>query len=375
VTPILVHDYLLVMRGAERCFMAMCDLYPGAPVATLLYDSEKFADRLGERQVLSSSLQRLGARQSSFRTLLPLLPAAAERLPVEGHRLVLSSSSAFAHGVQPDPEAVHVCYCYTPFRYAWYERERGVAQAPRPLRPLVGRCLSRISDWDFRMAQRNTHYVAISRISRERIRRYWGRDAPIVHPPVELDRFAPGKPEDYFLTVGELVRHKHVELALEAARQAGVPVKVVGSGPDEARLRATYSENVEYLGRVDDDGLAKLYARARAFVMPGVEEFGIAAVEAQAAGRPVIAINRGGAQETVVDGETGTLVPDGDASAMAAAMRSSFLEEFDPRAAIGNARRFSVSAFKQGIRDQVDLATEIATETSYDPMFSRAAAS
>ena len=356
---ILVHDYLLVMRGAERSFMAMCALYQEAPVATLLYDEATFGERLTGRPVFTSRYQSFGARQRTFKALLPLLPGAAERLPVQGHDLVLSSSSAFAHGVCPDPGAVHVCYCYTPFRYAWHERETGVAQAPLFTRPLVRRSLQRIREWDLNAAQRNTHYVAISRTSQERIRHYWGRDASIVYPPVELERFTPADPEDFFLVVGELVRHKQVGVALEAARKARVAIKVVGGGTDEHFLRERYGAHAEFLGRVDDATLADLYGRARALVMPNIEEFGIAAVEAQAAGRPVIAADGGGARETIVEGETGWLVPHGDVEALARMMRSSLLDRVDPSRAVSNAERFSVQAFQRGIFEQVAIARDL----------------
>ena len=356
LVTILVHDYLLVMRGAERSFAAICDLYPSAPVATLLYDREVFGARLAGHPVSTSRYQALGARQRTFKALLPLLPAATERLPVAGHDLVISSSSAFAHGVCPDPGAVHVCYCYTPFRYAWYEREVGIAQAPRLARPAVRKTLDRIRDWDRAAAQRGTHYVAIGRLSQERIRRYWGREAPIVHPPVELHRFAPAEPEDFFLIVGELVRHKQIEVALEAARRAGVPIKVVGSGTDEARLRAAYGDRAEFLGRLDDDSLARLYASARALVVPNLEEFGVTAVEAQASGRPVIAADGGGTRETVVDGETGRFFPHGDIAALADAMRDPLLNSIDPARTVANAQRFSVEAFQEGISTQIAAA-------------------
>ena len=352
----LVHDYLLVNRGAERAFLAMCDMYPDAPVATLLYDPTVFGERLGGRRIETSSYQRLGARQGTFKALMPLLPAAAERLPVQGHDLVLSSSSAFGHGVRPESGAVHVCYCYTPFRYAWYARADGVRQAPRPFRPLLRLSLERIRRWDFQAAQRNTHYVAISKLSQQRIRHCWGREAPIVYPPVELDRFAPQQAEDYFLVVGELVRHKQVDAALEAARIARVPIKVVGAGADETRLRAEHGDHAEFLGRVDDRTLASLYARARALVMPNIEEFGITAVEAQASGRPVIAADDGGARETVVDGETGLLVPHEDVSALAKAMHSPMLDQIEAERTVTNAERFSVEAFQRGIAEQIAVA-------------------
>ena len=338
----------------------MCDLYPNAPVATLLYDERAFGDRLAKHQVITSRYQFLGARQQTFKALLPLLPSAAARLPVQGHDLVLSSSSAFAHGVRPDHDAVHVCYCFTPFRYAWYERDAGVAQAPRPLRPLVRRSLGRIRNWDLQAANRSTHYVAISRLSQERICRYWGREAPIVHPPVELNRFAPAEPEDFFLVVSELVRHKQTEIALEAARLARVPIKVVGGGADATRLRTKYGDYAEFLGRMDDAPLAALYARARGLVMPNIEEFGITAVEAQASGRPVIAANGGGAREIVIEEETGLFVPHRDVDALAAAMRSPLLNQMNPARAVANAQRFSIEAFQCKIREEIAAAYDAA---------------
>lgn len=352
----LVHDYLLVMRGAERSFMRICELFPEAPIFTLLQDEQVFGDRLHSRAVFTSRYQRVGARQEIFKGLLPLLPRAVERFPVHGYGVVVSSSSAFAHGVKVDSDAVHVCYCYTPFRYAWYEQDSGVAQAPRIFRPLVRRTLNWIRDWDRMAAQRDTHFVAISRLSQERIRRYWGRDAPIVHPPVELDRFAPGEPEDFFLVVGELVRHKRIEVALEAAQEAGVRIKVVGGGPDKVRLRTLYGKYAEFVGRLDDSSLADLYARTKALIVPNLEEFGIAAVEAQACGRPVIAADGGGARETVIPGETGVLVPPGDSGAIARAMRSRTLHQLDPGAGVENAKRFSVDAFKRSFMEQVEAA-------------------
>jgi glycosyltransferase involved in cell wall biosynthesis len=356
---ILVHDYLLVMRGAERSFAAMCDLWPNAPVATLLYDPEVFSARFAGHSVRTSPLQRLGARQSTFKALMPFMPRAAEHLDVSDQDVVVSSSSAFAHGVRPDPGAVHVCYCHTPFRYAWYEQGAGVAQAPRLARPLVSAALHRIRGWDRRAAHRGTHYIANSRITQERMARHWGIEAPIVHPPVDVGRFATGEPEDFVLVVCELVRHKRVDLAIEAARRARVPVKVVGGGGDEQRLRALYGEQAEFVGRIDDAGLADLYARAKALVMPNIEEFGITAVESQAAGRPVVAMAAGGALETVIDGKTGVLVPPGDVDALAQVLEAEDLERFDPATAVANAQRFSVDAFRSGIRSQV--ASAVAT--------------
>ena len=355
----LVHDYLLVLRGAERTFAEMAACWPDAPIATLLYDAEGVGGRFDGREVRTSRLQRLGVSQKGFRVLLPLLPAAAERLPVRDARLVVSSSSAFAHGVRPTQGVPHVCYCYTPFRYAWYELGRALAEVPRSARPLLRAMLMRIRRWDLEASRRVTAYIAISQLSRQRIADAWGRDAAVVHPPVEVGRFHPGTPEDFFLVVGEVVRHKRTEVALEAARRAGRPVVVAGSGPEVERLRAQYPQ-ARFLGRVSDEQLADLYARARAVVLPNVEEFGIVAVEAQAAGRPVLGVAAGGALETVRDGETGVLVPDAGVEPLAEAMRDVDFDAFSPQAAVASARRFTPERFRAALREAVEAAVRTA---------------
>jgi glycosyltransferase involved in cell wall biosynthesis len=303
-----------------------------------------------------SRLQRLGATQDTFRRLLPLFPLAAERLPVSGHDVVISSSSAFAHGVRPSPGAVHVCYCHSPFRYAWFERERALGELPRPLRPLLDATLGRIRRRDLEIARGVTRYVANSRLCQERIRRFWDRDAAVVHPPVEVERFAPGEPEDFFLTVGEVTRHKRLPVALDAASRAGKRVVVVGDGPELARLRARYGGAHEFLGRVSDAELETLYPRALALIVPGVEEFGIAAVEAQAAGRPVVGVDAGGLRETVIGGETGELVPEDDVAAMAEVLGATDFTRYDAGALRRNAERFSRAAFQERLRAEIDQA-------------------
>jgi glycosyltransferase involved in cell wall biosynthesis len=350
----LVHDYLLVRRGAERTFEAMAECWPDAPIYTLLYDAAGTDGRFEHRPVRTSSLQRLRVRQSGFRNLLPLLPRAAESLPVQDFDLVVSSSSAFAHGVQARDDAVHVCYCHSPFRYAWHELPRALDETPWLLRPAMRRFVTRMRRWDRAAAGRVTHYVANSEITRERIAVLWGRDSTVVYPPVEVERFSLGEPEDYFLVVTELVRHKRVELALEAARRAGVPLKVVGTGPERERLKARFGESASFLGRISDRELADVYSRARAVLLPNVEEFGIAAVEAQAAGRPVVAADAGGARETVIDGETGVLVPVDDLDAFTEAISQTDFDRFSTDAIRRNAERFSREAFEERLTSEVN---------------------
>jgi glycosyltransferase involved in cell wall biosynthesis len=222
---------------------------------------------------------------------------------------------------------------------------------------VLGPVLSAIRRWDIAASRRVTRYVANSLITQQRIGDFYGRDSVIVHPPVDVDRFGIAEPEDWFLTVSEVVRHKRIQVALEAARRAGRKLRVVGTGPDLERLRREYAGSAEFLGRVPDAELTGLYARTRALIVPNVEEFGIAAVEAQAAGRPVLAADAGGARETVIEGETGHRVPVDDPDALAAAMVDADLDRLDSELIRRNARRFSREAFRKRIREVVEETT------------------
>ena len=350
---VLVHDYLLVLRGAERTFAAMADAWPRADVVTLLYDEEAMAGRFAGHAVVSSPLQRLGVDQRRFRALMPVLGPAVRRLPTDDADRIVSSSSAFAHGVRKRPGAVHVCYCHSPFRYAWHEQARARAEVPRALRAPLDVLLRRHRAFDRRAAAGVDRYVANGVLTQERIRRFWGREAEIVHPPVDVDRFTPAEAGEHVLFVGELVAHKRPDAAIEAAVAAGRPIRVVGTGPEDARLRARYAGRAEFLGRISDDALAAQYASAAALVVPNVEEFGIAAVEAQAAGRPVVALDAGGTRETVVHGRTGLLVAPDDPTALERALREDF-GRFDPDAIRRQAARFSTARFQERLRELVD---------------------
>jgi glycosyltransferase involved in cell wall biosynthesis len=368
----LVHDYLLVMRGAERTFAAMAEVYPRSPIFTLLYDEAGTEQRFARYSVHTSPLNRLGVGQRQFRRLLPLYPWAIRRLTLPPSEVVLSSSSAFAHAVRVPPGAVHVCYCHAPFRYAWTERDRALAEVPAPLRPLLARQLDWMRGWDESASRGVDAYLANSQLTRERIKRFYGRESTVIHPPVETHRFAVGEPGEALLLVTELVPHKRVEVALEAARRVGVPIEVVGAGPAYAALREAYPE-ASFLGRVDDEQLAALYSAARAVVITSVEEFGITAVEAQAAGRPVIAAGSGGVLETVIDGETGVLAEPGDAAAFAAGIEALGRLDFDPRKAVANAERFSVANFQRRLsRFVAETAERLAPSKRGAPLSSRA---
>ena len=355
----LVHDFLLDIRGAERVFAALCDLYPSADVFTAVYDEQGTEGWFAHRDVNTSFLQRLRPTSRTFRPLLPLYPYAMEALDLSGYDVVISSSSAWAHGVLVDPEAVHVCYCHNPFRYAWNARELSLSGRSLPSRAALGIVLKRWRTWDFIAAQRVDRYVANSETTRRRIGRYFDREALVLHPPVETARFTPSADVgDAHVVLSELMPHKRIDVAVEAFNALRRPLTVIGNGPDYRRLKRLAGPTVEFTGRVSDEDAARLLARSQALVVTATEEFGIAAVEAQAAGRPVIALREGGARETVVEGRTGTFYDQPSPGALAAAVARFDAGAIDPAACVRNAMRFDVDRFRRGMAQIVAEALE-----------------
>jgi glycosyltransferase involved in cell wall biosynthesis len=342
----LIHDFLLDLRGAERVFAAICDVWPEADIFTAVYDEAGTEGRFADRNVHTSFLQRLHPTAGTFRPLLPLYPHAVESFDLRGYDTVISSSSAWAHGVLVDPGAVHVSYCHNPFRYAWSERE-ATLRARNPLvRPALRVLLSRWRQWDWIAAQRVDRYVANSRTTAERVRRYLGRHATVVHPPVEIDRFSPRAVGEHYVVLGELMAHKRVDIAIEAFSRLGLPLVVIGDGPEGRRLRRLAGRTVTFTGRLSDEGVAALLASGRALVVTGVEEFGIAAVEALAAGRPVIALGEGGVRESVEPGVTGAFYERNDPAALAETVLAFDALAVDPAACRRAAEHFSVPRFQ-----------------------------
>jgi glycosyltransferase involved in cell wall biosynthesis len=353
----LVHDFLISLRGADRVFLDMCELWPDADLFTPVYDEQGTEGRFAHRTIHTSFLQRLRPSRRTFRALLPLYPAAVESFDLSGYDVVVSSSSAWAHAVICDEQTVHVSYCHNPFRYAWNERQRAISERTDPLtRAVLRGFFRRWREWDWIAAQRVDRYLTNSRTTQARIESYFGRESHIVHPPVELSRFAPvPEPGEHYLVLSELISHKRIDVAIEAFAELGLPLVIAGDGPDGRRLRRAAPSNVHFVGRIDDAEAARLLATCRAFVLTSVEEFGIAAVEAQAAGRPVIARSGGGALETVIDGVTGCFWEGGPAE-LAAAVRDFDATAIDPGACVDNARRFAPDTFRTALEAEVELA-------------------
>ena len=348
----LVHDWLTGLRGGERVLEQLCLLYPGADVFTLVHVAGKAGPIIERHRIITSFLQRLPLSGTHYRHYLPLFPAAIEQLDLRGYDLVVSSSHAVAKGCRPDPRATHVSYVHTPMRYVWdqFDAYFGPGRAG-PVTRLAARTLAPwLRAWDVSSTERVHGIVANSRFVAGRIERAWNRKADaIVHPPVDTARFVPAAEgsEDYALIVSALVPYKRIELAVGAFSRLKRRLIVAGDGPELGRLRDRAGSSVRFLGAVEADALPRLYARARFFVLPGEEDFGIAPVEAQAAGRPVLALGRGGALETVVGGQTGVFFPDPTVESLIEGVSAmdALLPNVDPAQIRAHAERFAADRF------------------------------
>jgi glycosyltransferase involved in cell wall biosynthesis len=295
-------------------------------------------------------MQRLPGWRRLFRAYFPLYPSAFESFDLNGYDLILSSSSAYAKGVIPPPGAVHICYCHTPMRFAWRTRDYVAREGIGPLRPALGLLLTLLRLWDVVSSGRVDAFIANSRAVAARIRRCYGREAAVIPPPVDLPPFQPCPPEGFYLAGGRLVPYKRLDLALRAFGALGLPLKVFGDGRDRAALQEAAGPNVELLGQVSEERRRELFARCRAFVFPGEEDFGITPLEAMAAGRPVIAYAAGGALDTVVEGVTGRFFHQQGAAALAAAVAASRQDAYDPQAIRRHAEGFGREVFLSRIR-------------------------
>lgn len=361
----IVHDWLTGMRGGERVLEALLDLVPDAEIFTLLHVPGAVSRRIESRPIHPSFIQRLPLAATRYRNYLPLFPAALARLDLSGYDLVLSSSHCVAKGAAAGGRTAHLCYCHTPMRYVrdQYDAYFGPGRASVLTRAAMTLVAPWLRRWDTRSARRPTRIVANSEFVRRRIREYWQRDAEVVHPPVDVGRFNAGAPrEDWYLIVAALVAYKRIDVAVRAFSQAARRLVIVGEGPELDRLRALAGRNVTFTGRLPDQEVADLMSRCRAFVVPGQEDFGIATVEAQAAGAPVIAYGGGGSLETVVPYAPGHACGTGmffdtiSAAALADAVIRFERLHFDPAAAASHARRFRVELFHDRMRAQIDTA-------------------
>ena len=355
----IVHDYLAQAGGAERVVEAIHDLYPDAPIYTSIYDAAHTLPSFKTMDVRTSFLQRFAfARSAKFHKLaLPLFPAAFEHFDMSNYDVVISNTTGFAKGVITGPETCHICYCHTPARFAWryheYVSQGGFGKTAKHILPFL---IHRLRAWDYASAQRVDFFLSNSYNIARRVQKFYGKHSEVLHPPVTVNRFSilPKPSADYYLVVSRLVGYKRVDLAVEACTKLGVPLKVVGTGPDMARLKQMAGPTVELLGRLKDGDVATLFANCRAFLFPGEEDFGITPLEAMACGRPVVAYGAGGALETVVDGVTGVHFRQPTADSLAEAIQRLDRLELDPVAIRVHAEHFDVAEFQKALKEIVE---------------------
>jgi glycosyltransferase involved in cell wall biosynthesis len=365
----LIHDWLTGYRGGEKVLHVLCELFPEAPLYTLIHVPGTTHPTIEQRRIHASWMNRLPGARTRYRWLLPLFPSWADGLDLSEYDLVVSSSHCVAKGARVRPEAVHVCYCHTPMRYVWDRFDDYFGHLPAPLRGLIRTQATRLRRWDASTAERVDHYLANSRFVAGRIRDFYGMEADRVEvrpPPVDLDAFpAPdgGPREDRYLVVSALVPYKRIDVAVEACARSGRRLTVAGSGPERERLESLArargaADRIEFLGFVPDEELAPLMARHRAFLFPGVEDFGITPLEATACGLPVIARGEGGVLDTVVEGLNGTLYAGAGPEDLAAAITAfeTGRRSWDAAAMRAHAASFSRDRFARGLAERLAWA-------------------
>ncbi|WP_212524273.1 glycosyltransferase [Actibacterium sp. MT2.3-13A] len=352
----LIHYWLVGMRGGEKVLEALCEMFPQADIFTHVVVPGRLSPALQRHRIFTTSVARLPFAPKLYQKYLPFMPRALEEIDLTGYDLVISSEAGPAKGVIAPPDAPHLCYCHSPMRYLWDQYHTYRSGAGWLTRQLMPPLAHRLRGWDVTSAARVDGFAANSNHVAARIRKYWGREADVVHPPVAVADFAPvprAELGDFYLWAGELAPYKRPDIAVEALTRLNRPLVVIG-GPDKTRaaLAAKAGANVTFLGQVPFDVLRAHMARCKALIFPGEEDFGIVPVEVMASGRPVIAYGRGGALDTVLEGETGLLFREQSVEALIDAVErfeALGLDRTDPAALIAHARRFDPDAFREGI--------------------------
>ena len=357
----IVHDFLMQMGGAEKVVEVLHEMYPDAPIYTSLYDPKAMPPQYRDWDIRTSFMQKL-VGQKTHRAALLLYPMAFESFDFSDYDVVISSSSAFAKGIITQPRTAHICYKHAPMRYAWMtDTYMNKEKTGRFARSLLVPGIHYLRMWDLLSASRVDHYVANSSVVARRIRKFYGRDCDLVYPPVDISRFdiAP-EVGDYCIIVSRFAPYKRIDLAVEAFTRMKKPLKVIGAGRQMKELQAKAGSCVEFLGRLSDKETSRLMAGARAYIMPGEEDFGIAPVEANACGRPVIAYAAGGALDTQIDGETGVLFHQQTVDSLCEAVQRMEQISWNPQRIRANAQRFATEVFRE---QMAKLINEYSNQT------------
>lgn len=351
----LIHDHLAQDGGAEKVLKVLADLYPEAPIYTLLYEKKNADKYFKNRHIETSIIQKLPGGIKHYQWYMPFMPMAVEFFDLRNYDLIISDASAFAKGIITSSDTLHICYCHTPTRYLWDYTHQYISELKynKYFKKIISLVLNYIRLWDRAAADRVDVFIANSKTVQKRITKYYRRESEIIYPPVEMEKFSIADEQDnYFLIGGRLAPYKRVDIVVEAFKKTGRKLKIFGDGVDVKRLKkiAFGYENIEFLGRVDDEKKAELYKKCLAFINPQEEDFGITVIEAMASGRPVIAYRKGGATETVIEGETGMFFSKQTAESLMEILNGFDAKKFNPQKIRQQAEKFSTKRFEEEIR-------------------------
>jgi len=352
----LVHHYLLNMRGGERVLEMFCEIFPQADIFTLVYNESVISDKIKGHNINTSFLQKLPFAKTKWRYYLPLFPFASEQLDLRNYDIVISSDSACIKGVITRSDTLHICYCHTPMRYAWDLYFDYLDELPKAGKEIAHLIMHYIRQFDFRAAQQVDYFIANSRNTARRIKKYYRRDSQIIYPPVDTDFFkidTKQATDNFYLYVGELVPYKRANLIVKSFNELNRPLKVIGNGPQFQHLKKIARDNIELLGRQPRQVVKHYFQRCKAFVFAAEEDFGITPLEAQACGKPVIAFKKGGAVETIINGKTGIFFDHQTVDSLISAVEKYETLTFDPKICRDNATRFSGTIFRKRIKNFV----------------------
>lgn len=357
----LVHDYLVQYGGAERVLQSFCELFPDAPIYTLIYDKKVMGENFADKRIYTSSLQKLPFAKKHHRIFPPMMPSAIEEFDFSMYDVVLSDSSSYAKGIITGSNTLHICYIHTPMRYAWDDCQKYTADFyfPNLIKFFIPFAMNYIRLWDWATKDRVDRYIANSNFVAQRVKKYYQKDVPVINPSVNVKKFQKHKEtKDYFLMVARMMRYKRHDIVIEAFNRLGLPLKIMGTGPELNSLKQMAKSNVEFLGRLSDEELVKHYAECRAFIFPQEEDFGITAIEALAAGKPLIAFRGGDIVENVKDGVEGIFFDEQTPESLIDAIKRFETFEVDSDHNREIALRFDQEIFKKKIKDFVEREYE-----------------
>ncbi len=360
----VIHDWLNGMRGGEKVLEAILDLFPNADIFTLFLDADRISDKIKSHPIVTSSLNKRNWIKKRYRSFLPMLPAAVESFDLKGYDLVISSSHCVAKGIIPEPDTLHVSYIHSPMRYIWDQYDAYFGHLKGLKRSIVSTMTSRLRVWDVTSAARVDRFIANSTFVRSRIQKFYRRDAAVLNPPIDTDFYAPApksdppSSRDFFLTVSALVPYKRIDLLIEGFNRTGDKLVIIGKGPEEKRLKGLAKSNIHFKKDLAASELRDLYRNAKAFVYAGIEDFGMAFVEAMACGTPVVAFRRGGILDIVTDDHFGVLFGDQSVEALIQSLEVFKGKDYEPDLLRKRSLDFSEPVFKDRFHRLLEQAFE-----------------